>query len=112
MYYHICYDAIDKLLGGKDKYGILPSLLGGGLAGCVNWATVMPFDVIKTHMQADHGGQRYSGVLDCIRKTYGRGGVKSFYAGLTMACVRGFPVGVAEFFFYTHTLRVLNKVND
>ncbi len=91
-----------------DRTGIIASVLAGGTAGVLSWMIIMPFDVIKNNIQADFRGTKYKGVIDCTRKMYRAGGVRSFFTGIGVNSVRAFPVNAVTFLFYNQTMRLLN----
>mmetsp|Transcript_15424 Transcript_15424/g.49193 ORF Transcript_15424/g.49193 Transcript_15424/m.49193 type:complete len:128 (-) Transcript_15424:97-480(-) len=75
-------------------------LVGGGCAGGLFWGTLYPLETIKTRMQSDHivkEKRLYSGVIDCAKKTYAEGGVKSFFKGYVPSLTRAVPVNAAIF---------------
>mmetsp|Transcript_22578 Transcript_22578/g.35961 ORF Transcript_22578/g.35961 Transcript_22578/m.35961 type:complete len:266 (-) Transcript_22578:945-1742(-) len=48
-------------------------LVGGACAGGAFWGLPYPLETIKTRMQSDaieHSKRKYSGILDCAKKTY------------------------------------------
>eukprot|EP00753_Platysulcus_tardus_P002682 PLAT1179.1.p1 GENE.PLAT1179.1~~PLAT1179.1.p1 ORF type:complete len:326 (+),score=169.70 PLAT1179.1:149-1126(+) len=57
----------------------------GGVAGVVGASAVFPLDMVKTQLQNQRpvGGKLpYSGPVDCARKMFASGGMRSFYRGL------------------------------
>ena len=94
-----------------DRHGALASVISGGWAGVISWGIVMPFDVIKSLMQADRRGY-YRGYWDCIQKTYQRGGVRAFFAGIMVNSVRSFPTNAVIFLIYSQLLKNLNEQYD
>jgi solute carrier family 25 glutamate transporter 18/22 len=74
-----------------QQFSYLPKILNGGFAGIVGVSCVFPIDLVKTRLQnqrvAPDGKVEYSGIIDCARKTWQRGGtstfskVKSLYSG-------------------------------
>lgn len=54
----------------------LQSFVFGGVAGVVSWALIMPFDVMKSRIQADSDRKLYSGFWDCVVKSYRSNGIK------------------------------------
>lgn len=91
-----------------DKHGVVANLVSGGMAGVVCWGLIIPFDVVKSLMQADPSGARYSSVTDCVRQTYRTCGVRGFFTGITVCCLRAFPVNAVTFLFYNKCLHFLN----
>ena len=51
------------------------------------------------------GKTMYSGVTDCIRKTYNNGGIGAFFPGLSTTLIRTFPVNAITFSVVTWILR-------
>ena len=92
-----------------DKHGVVANLVSGGMAGVVCWGLIIPFDVVKSLMQADPSGNKYSSVWDCVRQTYQTCGVRGFFTGITVCCVRAFPVNAVTFLFYNKCLNFLNE---
>ena len=80
-------------------------LLAGGLAGTCSWFCNMPCDVIKSRIQADRiVNPEYNGIVDCIRKSYAKEGIRVFYRGLAITCIRAFPVNAVTFYVYKLSL--------
>ena len=94
--------------GLTDSKGIVASLVSGGIAGCLTWASIIPFDVIKSRYQADFAGE-YRGFLHCARMLYLEGGIRIFYTGCFVTCLRAFPVNAVTFTVYTQTLKHLEE---
>ena len=86
-------------------------ILAGGLAGTVSWTVIFPLDVVKSRLQADgvNGNFRYSGILDCIIKSYREGGFGVFTRGLWPTVIRGFPTNAAIFLVYEFVMRALSS---
>ncbi|XP_046575736.1 solute carrier family 25 member 45-like isoform X1 [Haliotis rubra] len=93
--------------GLTDDRGIFASLMAGGTSGTVTWFSIMPFDVIKSRMQADLSGS-YNGMIDCLRKTVKSEGIMALYKGTFVTCARAFPVNAATFLTYSQTLKYLS----
>jgi len=78
----------------------LGGLLGGACAGFAFWGILYPLETIKTRMQGDHivrEKRMYSGILDCVRKTYAEGGIAAFFKGYIPSLTRAVPVNAAIF---------------
>lgn len=78
---------------GKDEPGVLALLSFGSISGSVGATMVFPLNLVRTRLQASGSSghpERYSGIADVVRKTYGRDGWRGFYRGLvpTLAKVR------------------------
>ncbi|XP_045186415.2 solute carrier family 25 member 45-like [Mercenaria mercenaria] len=94
--------------GLTDSNGIVASLVSGGIAGSLTWASIIPFDVIKSRFQADFSGE-YRGFMHCARMLYKEGGIRIFYTGCLVTCLRAFPVNAVTFTVYTQTLKHLEN---
>lgn len=64
------------------------TVTAGALAGVVTVYATMPFDSIKTRLQAIDGHQRYRGSLDCFRSVVTQEGVSALWRGTTPRLVR------------------------
>jgi solute carrier family 25 citrate transporter 1 len=62
--------------------------IAGAMAGVVTVYATMPFDTIKTRLQALDGGQRYTGTFDCLRSIISREGVSVLWRGTTPRLAR------------------------
>ncbi|XP_059177535.1 solute carrier family 25 member 45-like [Physella acuta] len=96
--------------GFSDSKGVTPAIISGGVAGCVSWVSTMPFDVIKSRLQVDHGG-RYDGLWDCVYKTVKNGGISVLFRGTVITVIRAFPVNAVTFLVYSQLLKELNAFN-
>lgn len=54
--------------------------ISGAFGGCLGILLSHPFDTIRIRIQSNN---HYSGILDCIKKSYYNNGIKSFYKGIT-----------------------------
>ena len=97
--------------GSRDNVGPLATIIAGGLAGMISWASTFPLDVVKSRMQADGSGGKlkYSGMTDCILKTYSTGGVRSFFRGIGPTLLRAFPTNAVIFPIYTFVSRAFSR---
>jgi len=64
------------------------TVTAGAMAGIVTVYATMPFDSIKTKLQAVDGSQRYRGSLDCFRSMVTQEGITSFWRGTTPRLIR------------------------
>ncbi len=92
-----------------DDTGMAASVIAGGTAGVASWGVIMPFDVIKSNIQADFNRSKYQGIPDCVRQIYRLGGVMAFFSGFLATSVRAFPVNAVTFLLYSQTLRWLRQ---
>ncbi len=72
------------LYGENAKVPIYGNLAIGALAGVSAVTLSYPTDVIKRRLQVIslEGATKYTGIMDCIRKTYQKQGIGGFYSGL------------------------------
>lgn len=89
----------------------LHTLMCGGWAGCMSWLFTLPFDVIKTRLQADGNGKisRYSGIMDCAAQSYRAEGISFITHGFSSTMVRAFLTNSVCFFVVEYTMRILDK---
>ena len=91
---------------GGPSYDLGPGslILAGGFAGTVSWACAFPPDVIKCRIQVDYSG-KYSGFMDCLKKSYNEEGTALFRRGFIPTILRGFPMNAAIFSIYMSSIR-------
>ena len=94
-----------------DKHGAFASVVAGGGAGVLSWAIMAPTDVVKSLIQADVSHTKYRGLLHCVQHTYRHFGIKAFYAGCVINCLRAFPVNSITFLVYSQVLRKMSTGN-
>lgn len=101
----------EKLHPGCRKTGqetLNTMLVAGGLAGVASWISCYPLDVIKTRLQAQtKASMKYSGIVDCFRKSVEKDGYRVLFRGLGTAVARAFVVNGAIFAAYELSLRCL-----
>ena len=90
-----------------DTHGVVASFVAGGFAGMLSWLPVLPFDVVKSRMQADFSRGTYDSVWHCVGHTYTTGGMPAFFAGIGVTMVRAFLVNAVTFVVYARTLDLL-----
>ncbi|XP_004304507.1 PREDICTED: mitochondrial arginine transporter BAC2 [Fragaria vesca subsp. vesca] len=84
-------------------------LVAGGLAGVASWISCYPLDVVKTRLQAQssYPPPKYTGIVDCFRKSVRADGYAVLWRGLGTAVSRAFLVNGAIFAAYEIALRCL-----
>ncbi|XP_077321351.1 solute carrier family 25 member 47-like isoform X1 [Lithobates pipiens] len=86
-------------------------LLAGGLAGVVAWSIATPMDVIKSRLQVDGVTQRkYRGVIHCVSESVRTEGVSVLFKGLSLNCLRAFPVNMVVFLTYEAILKQIKPL--
>ena len=93
--------------GHPDQLGVVWLSLAGGVTGVLTWLWY-PVDVIKSRFQDDRG-KRYSGMVDCVRKSVRSEGVRVLVKGMQPTLVRGFLNGFATLPVYTLLMRLLHN---
>ncbi|KAL5729279.1 Mitochondrial arginine transporter bac2 [Ranunculus cassubicifolius] len=109
--------AREKLHPGCRKNGdesLKTMLAAGGSAGVASWVCCYPLDVIKSRLQGQSQDsiQKYSGIVDCFRKSVQEEGYSVLWRGLGTAVTRAFLVNGAVFAAYEITLRCLFNNNN
>ena len=82
--------------GKKALKGIFAGGVTGGLEICITY----PTEYVKTLLQLDQklGAERkYSGILDCAKKTYGAHGFFGMYRGLSVLLYGSIPKSAVRF---------------
>jgi Mitochondrial carrier protein len=94
----------------KDKLGMLPLVVAGGLGGMACWITVYPVDVIKSKLQTQAASApMYKGLWDCGRQLYRAGGAGALYKGLGPCLARSFPANAAAFLAYETAFKAIKN---
>lgn len=109
--YFLIYDNLNKyFIQSKLFDKQMSSLLAGGTGGSLTWLAIMPLDVVKSHMQADIDGKIYKNTMTCIKTIYKASGIKGFFTGIVITCIRAFPTNAAIFFTYEKSLQLLKNL--
>lgn len=110
--YFVTYEYLKRTLTpqGRDSPPALLMFVAGGLTGMVTWTVNLPFDVIKSRIQADK--KRQLKWLEVAKSTYQQGGIRLFYKGWSAAMLRAFPVHSCTLLTYELTMKVLNYLGS
>jgi solute carrier family 25 carnitine/acylcarnitine transporter 20/29 len=85
----------------RREYSIAKIGAAGSIAGMCLWASVFPFDVVKTKIQTDSLERpQYKGIVDCFKKTYHSNGLPGFFRGFVPCMLRAIPVNGVVFMLY------------
>ena len=109
--YGLTYEVMShwmKQSGWSDSQGIVADLVAGGCAGTLTWFLIIPFDVVKSRFQADFVGE-FSGLMDCAMKSYREEGIRVFYRGCLVTCLRAFPVNAVTFLVYSQSMQYMES---
>ncbi|EFA06681.1 solute carrier family 25 member 45 [Tribolium castaneum] len=106
--YTVTYEALNSYFEQCHVPLMLKQTIAGGTAGVASWILVIPFDVVKSRIQADsYNHPQYKGMIDCFYKSYQRDGLGIFFKGAPAIVMRTFPVNAALFVGYEAVLRHL-----
>ncbi|XP_030247011.1 solute carrier family 25 member 45 isoform X2 [Drosophila navojoa] len=82
---------------------LLITTFAGAWAGVLSWVCVIPFDVVKTIMQADEN-HKFRGIMHCVQVNYRAYGWRSIFRGSWMLLARAIPFNAATFLGYEYSL--------
>eukprot|EP00026_Physarum_polycephalum_P001854 Phypoly_transcript_01857.p1 GENE.Phypoly_transcript_01857~~Phypoly_transcript_01857.p1 ORF type:complete len:498 (+),score=68.14 Phypoly_transcript_01857:112-1605(+) len=88
--------------------GAYASLVAGGVAGIVSRTCTAPLDRVKTIMQLQTKmDAKYTGVLSGLQNIWHEGGIRGFFQGNGLNCVKIFPESAAKFFVYENLKQLI-----
>lgn len=115
-FYFATYEVLKDAFAGEGKEGprmeAARVLLCGGVAGVATWVSVFPLDVIKTRVQTQPSLDVLAnrrGAMEISREMYTSEGIRPFFRGLTICCVRAFIVNAAQWAVYEYVFRYLTQ---
>ncbi|XP_040573822.1 solute carrier family 25 member 45 isoform X2 [Lepeophtheirus salmonis] len=89
------------------------TFIAGGIAGWISWASILPFDVVKSKLQADcYYFPKYRGISHCAMDIFRNGGLKAFSRGFLTISVRSFPVNGFTFIGYEYTMKLCHRLKE
>ncbi|CCM03175.1 uncharacterized protein FIBRA_05297 [Fibroporia radiculosa] len=94
----------------KDEPGVLALLAFGSVSGSIGATSVYPLNLVRTRLQASGSSghpQRYSGIMDVVRKTYARDGWRGFYRGLLPTLAKVVPAVSISYVVYESSKKKL-----
>jgi solute carrier family 25 carnitine/acylcarnitine transporter 20/29 len=93
FFYFSTYEGIKRLTRKEDNsLSPIAILVGGGMAGIVNWTIAMPFDNLKTRFQV-----KDTITIGQVIKSLNQKGIQSYFVGLRPTLIRAFPASMAFF---------------
>mmetsp|Transcript_32874 Transcript_32874/g.36607 ORF Transcript_32874/g.36607 Transcript_32874/m.36607 type:complete len:396 (+) Transcript_32874:1-1188(+) len=103
---HATMIAVDSGGNQHNAHMWIASAVAGGLTGALTWAMVYPFDVIKTQIQTSpiDTPKNERTIAAVVTKIVKERGWKHLFRGLTVTCLRAFPVNGIIFPVYEYTL--------
>ena len=94
---------------GSRQFTIIPQTIlnffAGGVSGVCYWLSIMPLDIVKSRLQADVEMKIYRNMIDCAAKIYQENGIKTFYRGAGVICVRGFIMNAVMLMVYSEYMK-------
>lgn len=103
--YQYLLEGTKSLLSRQNiSHGAIAPALAGGAAGVVTVYATMPFDNIKTRMQALEGSAMYRGTFHCVQEILRRDGVKALWKGTSPRLIRLTIAGTLAFSIYEQVI--------
>jgi len=128
------YELSKSLLGLESE--TMTTLVAGGIAGCVTWASIYPLDVIKTRVQtqqlqselipnaslhrpllrsanglsaeaASRAGTIYAGAWEHAKIIYRTEGFRGYFSGFWWCMGRSFFVNAIQWTIYEQIIKIL-----
>jgi len=110
--YIVVYEYLTRKMDNYDVPKAPKAIIAGGLAGVVMWAGVIHIDVVKSRIQSDNPlNPKYRGMIDCFRQCYAEGGLRIFFRGFTVCCLRAFPSNGATFLGYEYCMSLCKRLD-
>jgi hypothetical protein len=109
--YFFAYELMTRSAGDNDEprppISTIHMMLAGGVSGTLSWILTYPIDVVKSRLQIDGMGgvYRYSGFMDCLKKSIQAEGYGVMTRGLASTVLRAFPTNAATFTVVTWVIR-------
>lgn len=77
----------------------------------MSWLLTYPIDVVKSRLQVDgiDGKPKYSGALDCCKKSYQEEGLRFFSRGLSPTLMRAFPMNAVCFLVVSYVMKYFDN---
>lgn len=108
--YFVAYELMARC---NENPSVFYTLMAGGLAGSFSWLVTFPLDTIKSRLQADgmSGKAEYSGIKDCVQKSYKNEGLSFLTRGLGSTLIRAFPMNAVCFLVVSTMLKYFGDTN-
>ncbi|KAK9498575.1 hypothetical protein O3M35_003176 [Rhynocoris fuscipes] len=84
---------------GKGKLQSLKGIVAGGITGAIEICITYPTEYVKTQLQLDSkgGAKKYTGSIDCVKKTVKEHGFFGLYRGLAVLVYGAIPKVACRF---------------
>ncbi len=99
-----CQVFLENFFGPSEVVPLHCAFLCGAPSGFFVAHVLTPAELIKCKLQLNR--KKYSGTLDCLRKTYRKGGMRGLYCGHTATLARDVPGNMAWFGTYEGMTRL------
>ncbi|ETN02119.1 hypothetical protein PPTG_16767 [Phytophthora nicotianae INRA-310] len=110
-FYFLGYDFAKKRLAESGKLGEMATLLTAGAFGGVSfWAVALPFDTIKSLIQADGKTGKYTGLASSTARLVREEGVMQLFRGWQAAFSRGIPSAAITFWTFERATKLLDEM--
>jgi solute carrier family 25 carnitine/acylcarnitine transporter 20/29 len=86
-----------------ENNNLMKNFLFGSISGLSAWTFIYPADMVKTIIQSDNN----TNIKNVINNIYNRGGLKGFYKGFSLACMRCIPLHGGVFLGYEMSKKYL-----
>jgi len=103
---------------GEEEYHFTLQQLcvAGGISALPTTAIMAPSERLKCLLQLDSsstgGKKKYNGLVDCFRKVYAEGGIRSVYKGTAATLIRDVPGTIAWFGTYEFVKKELMHIQN
>ncbi|GAB1193400.1 hypothetical protein APSETT444_002616 [Aspergillus pseudonomiae] len=91
--------------GAGNNAPVWSTVIAGAMAGVVTVYATMPFDTIKTRLQALDGSQRYRGSVHCLQSIVSTEGTLALWKGTTPRLARLSISGAISFAIYERVVQ-------
>lgn len=106
--YAVCFlgfgigKSLQKPANPNGEYSLSQIFYAGLLSGVFTTAIMAPGERIKCllQIQAASSEKKYNGTLDCVKKLYKEGGIRSIYKGTAATLLRDVPASGVYFATY------------
>ena len=101
----IRYSVFDYSKKNLEKYNINKNLnyfIAGSISGITASCVVYPLETIRTKITAQSNNNMYNSYIDCIKKSYIKGGIKGFYKGNVLYTIGMVPYQGTNFLTYEY----------
>ena len=85
-------------------------LVAGGLSGAISRTAIAPFERIKMIFQTQGQPPAYTGVWQALKKIGTEEGIRGYFKGNGVNCVRIFPTSAFQFYCYETYKRVRGSI--